>query len=211
MNILIDGYNLLHGAGIVVETSGPYSLEKSRQALLKFLIATLDQRDLENTTVVFDARNAPPGLPRSYSQSGITILFADRNEDADTLIARLVQHSSAPKKLLVVSSDHYVQRAARRRKAQFCDSDRWFASMVRQRQSNPPLAMEEEKPAAPLGAQEVADWLTRFAVELEPPDEPETRSANREEQDKDEPDKDEPDFNPFPPGYAEDLLDDDSR
>jgi predicted RNA-binding protein with PIN domain len=218
MNIIIDGYNLLHGAGIVVETGGPYSLEKSRQALLKFLIATLDPHDLARTTVVFDAKGAPPGLPKSYSQAGITVLFADRDQDADTLIARLIGEHSAPKSLLVVSSDHAVQRAARRRKARICDSDRWFASMVRERHAPPPTATDE-KPAAPLDADEVAAWVDKFAAELETPcDAPaESPTSQQEPPPATPPASSELDpaktelerepFNPFPQGYGEDLLD----
>ena len=60
-------------------------------------------------------------------------MFASQDEDADTVIERLVAADSAPKRLTVVSSDHRLQRAAHRRKATAVDSDVWFAQLLRDR------------------------------------------------------------------------------
>ena len=57
----------------------------------------------------------PPGLPRTFEYRGITVQFAPRNRIADELIADLILAERAPRQLTVVSSDHQVQRVARRR------------------------------------------------------------------------------------------------
>ncbi len=83
MSLVIDGYNLLHASGILGRGSGPGGFERSRAALLDFLAESLDRRQLAGTTVVFDARMAPPGLPRTTKHRGITVRFAARGSDAD--------------------------------------------------------------------------------------------------------------------------------
>ena len=123
MAILIDGYNLLYAAGIRAETAPPHTLERSRSALLNFVAAAVDPEELCRTTVVFDAANAPPGLPDRRSHRGILVLFARKHDTADALIEELIAAEDAPRRLTVVSSDHRIQRAARRRRATAIDSD----------------------------------------------------------------------------------------
>ena len=109
-SILIDGYNLLHASG-VFGTGGRTSLESSREALLDWLGNTLGSPLRERTTIVFDARQAPPGLPRVQERHGLTVLFAPRASEADDLLEQLIREHSAPRSLTVVSSDHRIHRA----------------------------------------------------------------------------------------------------
>jgi hypothetical protein len=155
-------------------------------ALLNFVAESLPPDVLAGATVVFDAANAPPGLPRTLSHRGITVRFAAGYQDADALIEELIVADSAPRRLLVVSSDHRLHRAARRRKAQAIDSDRWYAETLERRKQAPPRAMEGPKPEAALEG-EVEFWLARFG------DETLERQAGDEQI--------------FPPGYAEDVED----
>ena len=134
MSLLIDGYNLLHVVGILGRGVGPKGLERSRQALLNFLAESLAAEEIPQTTVVFDAADAPAGMPRVLEHRGLTVRFAAGYEDADSLIEELIRADSAPRRLVVVSSDHRLQRAARRRRATAMDSDAWYAEVVRRRQ-----------------------------------------------------------------------------
>ncbi len=110
MPLLIDGYNLLYATGIVGRGSGPGGLERSRLALLNFLAHSLDPADLPHTTVVFDAHDAPAGLPRTVGHGGLNVRYAAGYESADALIAELIRAESAPRRLVVVSSDREIQR-----------------------------------------------------------------------------------------------------
>ena len=110
MSLVIDGYNLLEASGIVGGGRGPGGFERTRLALLDFLADSLDGRQLAGTVVVFDARAAPPGLPRQAEHRGIRVRFADRNSDADQEIERLIAEHTSPRRLTVVSSDHRLQR-----------------------------------------------------------------------------------------------------
>jgi predicted RNA-binding protein with PIN domain len=193
MSLLIDGYNLLHASGILGRGIGPGSLERSRNALLNFLAESLDPAELARTTVVFDAREAPPGLPRVTTHRGIKVQFAEPGSDADQVIERLILADSAPRRLTVVSSDHRLHRAARRRRAKAIDSDQWYAHALRQRINRVRSKSPGLKPNDLPDDREVRFWLRQFGLEstegdaTEPPNE--TASPG----------------SPFPPGYGEDI------
>jgi predicted RNA-binding protein with PIN domain len=191
MSTLIDGYNLLHVVGILGRGVGPGSLERSRLALLNFLAESLAAEEIAHTTVVFDAHDPPPGLPQATKHRGLTVRYAVRYEDADSLIEELIRSDSAPRRLVVVSSDHRIQRAAHRRRAKAVDSDVWFAEAIRQRQQrHQSQAAAENRPVVPLLEEDVNYWVRQFGQE-----------PAREEQ---TPKPSIPD-NPFPPGYGEEL------
>jgi hypothetical protein len=103
--------------------------------------------------------------------------------------------------LTVVSSDHRVQRAARRRKARPVDSERWYADRLAERgqkhQRRSPASLRGEKP---LDAAEVDYWLAEFS------DTP----ANASSGSTPPPAASDDMSNPFPPGYGEDLLEDEA-
>jgi uncharacterized protein len=155
--ILIDGYNLLHASG-VFGSGGRTPLESSREALLDWLGAELTDAQRQRTTIVFDAREAPPGLPRSGEKHGMRICFAPRGHEADELLEELIQEHSAPRSLTVISSDHRIQRAARRRRAKPLDSDQWVASL-RQHSS----ADRQSPGTAPEPSpDDIRTWLDEF-------------------------------------------------
>jgi predicted RNA-binding protein with PIN domain len=129
MTLLIDGYNLLHASGVFPAESATPTLENARLALLDFLADSLAVKQVERTTVVFDALSAPPGLPREMTHRGLAVRFARRGGSADELLEELIAAEPDPRNLLVVSSDHRVQRAARQRGASFADSESWHRQL----------------------------------------------------------------------------------
>jgi predicted RNA-binding protein with PIN domain len=195
MSLVIDGYNLLHASGILGRGVGPGGLERSRGALLGFLAESLDEQELSQTTVVFDAREAPPGLPRVVQHRGMTIRFAEPGSDADTMIEGLIQADSSPRRLIVVSSDHRLHRAARRRRAKAIDSDKWYAEILRRRIDRLRRKSPGQKPAGPPSESEVHFWLRQFGLEDRDSPAPPSESP--------------PPESPFPPGYGEDVRQED--
>lgn len=166
MPLIIDGYNLLYVTGIVGDVSGQGgTFQRSREALLNFLAASLPEAELSHTTIVFDATDAPPGLPRTTTHRGMTVRYASDYSDADALIEQLIRDHHVPKSLLVVSSDHRVQRAARRRRAAFMDSDRWYAELWQQRLATERAAGHEghDKPVIRLTPAEIEYWVKKFS------------------------------------------------
>ncbi len=195
MSLLIDGYNLLHATDIFGDEGSAPSFQRSREALLAFLAKALHEVERLQTTIVFDAAGAPPGLPHTDSVAGLQVRYARDYPDADALLEELIEEHPAPRGLLVVSSDHRVQRAARRRGAKYCDSDRWYAELCRRPlRSGPQRAGDGEKPAQ--SAAEIAYWMRQFEpAEPFPPSAPPEQPADQLGAQP-----------PFPPGYADDLL-----
>lgn len=215
MALIIDGYNLLNVAGIFASGGGPSTLERSRHALLEVLADKVAPAEASRTTIVFDAKQAPPGLPRTAKYRGLTVKFAAKHQEADDLIEELIRADSAPRQLTVVSSDHRLQRAARRRKAVAIDSDVWFRQMAaaaHERENagaDCPDAKSQESPSA----DEVNAWLRRFGdMDIDSlertsasEDSPGKGPAQSLKESEDVSGLDEL-ADPFPPGYGEDVL-----
>ena len=220
MSLLIDGYNLLHATGIVGRGSGPGSLQRSRLALLNFLAESIDPAEVPRTTIVFDAHEAA-GLPQVVEHRGMSVRFATKYESADELLEELIRADSAPRRLVVVSSDHRIQRAAKRRRAKAIDSDVWYAELLRgRRERNEASAQTPGRPPVPLLEEDVNYWLRQFGgesaltalvdrelgVRPAPPDAPARSDAGQAPSGKPAENETGPLDNPFPPGYGEDLL-----
>lgn len=165
---LIDGYNLLHALGLLHGRTGPTGLEKARRNLLGLLRGALGP-GASAVTVVFDAAQAPPGVPDQFVDSGITVHFAVRHAQADDLIAELIQHDSAPRSLTLVSDDHQVQQAARRRHCIVLGCDAFLDELARQRRQRRRPAQETEK-ANVASAADTQHWLAAFADLADDPD-----------------------------------------
>ena len=222
MAILIDGYNLLNATGVEGTGTGT-ELERARRGLLQFLASALTPGECAATTIVFDAQGAPPGLPNQETFRGITVLFSKGYAEADDLVEELIASDHAPRSLVVVSSDHRLHRAARRRRARAIDSDVWVSQLESRnpaRKFGGPTATE-----SPDG-ESVEDWLAEFsdidvsAIESElfpavPPQPPPTSSAESEAEARDAPSPPKEGLrdadltglqNPFPEGFGDELA-----
>lgn len=208
MALLIDGYNLLHASGIIGRGRGPGGLQRSREGLIEFLIASLDPAELAKTTIVFDAAEAPPGLPRQYVQNGVTIRFASGYDSADELIEELILADTTPRQLTVVSSDHRLHRAARRRKAAAIDSDRWYVDQLRRRSHGEPgdRPPRDNKPIPDVTDAEIEFWIAQFSTPPAPSPDGDVATAPDAPGSGGELPELEVILNPFPPGYAEDIC-----
>jgi predicted RNA-binding protein with PIN domain len=175
--LLIDGYNLLHVTGLFGRGVRG-SLEASRTALLNFLVAALEPRERTGTTIIFDASDAPPGLPDRYSHHGVAVRFAREYDSADEMLEELIAAHHSPKRLTVVSSDHRVQRAATKRRATAVDSHRWYADAAERLNARKKRFARAEipdvKPDVALTQGEVEYWVKLFGpvdldIELDSP------------------------------------------
>ena len=182
---LIDGYNLLHASGVFGGPPGPNAFAQARRALLDALAELLAEREAARTTVIFDAADAPRGLPAAGRHRGIYVRFARDHADADDLIEQLIVEHRDPRRLTVVSGDHRLHRAARQRGATAIDSDVWLREMKRRQETD--ATSGAAKPADAPSPADVEFWLRQFGgtVEENPPSGPVP-------------------FH-FPPGYGDDI------
>ena len=207
--ILIDGYNLLHVTRFQPQGCRAGELRRSREGLLAFLAKLLDPSRYASVTIVFDAHHAPRRLPSELKWRHLHVYFARDHASADEMIESLIRKNPAPKKLTVVSSDHRIQLAAKRRGATYVDSDAWFDALLEARSPKEPaqttesLPTEEEEAEALLADE---DWSAFFATALGEHDEAlgeHDAAIASDSGDIDHTDHE----SPFPPGYFDDLAD----
>jgi predicted RNA-binding protein with PIN domain len=165
--LIIDGYNLMHAAGIARQTYGPGDMERCRSRLNRELVALLSPEVLNQAVIVYDAFESVSDDNRQHLVSGLMVLYAHKGADADTEIEQLLLQHSVPKRVVVVSSDHRLHKAASRRRAQCVDSEVFWASLSTPGDSNaapqqqPAPAPEPTLPTATT--EKVVDDLQRWA------------------------------------------------
>lgn len=171
--IIVDGYNLLHKIRAGRQLSGPGNLRRARFAMIQTIAGHFSPNEQVRLTIVFDAAEPIEVDPSGRSESEghqITILYASEFDSADTLISELLRKHSAPRQVIVVSSDRQVQQHARRRKASFVDSLEWFEQLPN-RQTD--VAEPHERPHDPIEAlrnqplddEEKRFWLQEFGID----------------------------------------------
>jgi uncharacterized protein len=100
-------------------------------------------------------------LPDVGSYEQIQILFSRRKQSADDLIAELVAAEKQPRELLVISSDHGVQRSARQRGIVSQDSETWIRELRAKQQAT---STHEEKQSILESTAEQQRWLREFSA-----------------------------------------------
>lgn len=160
--LIIDGYNLLHAAGLSLANYKQGDLHRQRHKLLALLAERLSTAERQRCTIVFDAVDAPPGLDSQFEHDGMAVLFAKPGHEADELIEELVAVHSAARQLTVVSSDHRLHRAARSRRASPLDSEAFLARLSRRGDAIEPGGVTP--PVAPPTNSETSYWLREFGT-----------------------------------------------
>jgi predicted RNA-binding protein with PIN domain len=162
MTFLIDGYNLLHAMGVLHGRTGPTGLEKARAALLGLLRGAHGD-EAAGITVVFDSNKTPPGATELQNYHGITVRFAIHEEEADDLIESLIHHDSAPRHLTVVSDDHRIQQAARRRHCTVLSCGDYLDWLTRHRRRRTHRPTDQPTKPEGVSREETQHWLREFA------------------------------------------------
>jgi predicted RNA-binding protein with PIN domain len=122
MPFLIDGYNLLR----LIEKTG--QVAQLTEIQLCRIVSDYLRYKGENGEVVFDGsgpreKGAFDAVPFLYTT------FAGGGKDADTLIEKKILESTAPKRLIVISSDRRLRDAAQKRKAISVDSESFWKEL----------------------------------------------------------------------------------
>lgn len=166
--LLIDGYNLLHAAGMGQAEYRRGDLLRCRLKLMRHLLSKLAPAEVQKTTIIFDARDPPPDRPARAIVSGLTVLFANPGGDADVAIKNWLATHSSPRQVTLVSSDRELQRAARQCGARFSSSEDFLIELDRRRGRRPaardksPTRTDDSKPSPRVTATETAHWLKVF-------------------------------------------------
>ena len=147
---------------------GEISLSEREFSRIKsrvYKVAGISLSDAKRTLVVFDAAAAPPGLPATLEHEGIAVRFSRRKGTADDLIEEMLESIEDPRHLTVVSSDHRVQRAARRCRATPIDSEAWLRE-IRNRSAGSDASQVEVKRGGVVGNPFPPDYLEQIEQEF---------------------------------------------
>ena len=156
MPYLIDGNNLIHALMEV----GP---EVRRVGLCEVLAEALPAG--EDVTVVFDGPHPEGGLPGELAER-LEAIFTPGHPADETICARIAS-DSAPRRLIVVSSDREIRRAATRRRCQSVTSEDFSRELCRLlRRASQTSAERPEPPEKRSGLDEgqTDDWMRVFGL-----------------------------------------------
>ncbi len=169
--LLIDGYNLMHAAGVMRAEFGPGEFRSLREKFIASLAEVFSEAQRKRTTFVFDAQNAPEGQFEEQYFRSMTIIYARKDGDADREIEDWISDHSHPRRIVIISSDHRLHKAARKRKAKAIDSEVFVADLL---EAGPIARQLGQRPAKNRGtsdhpkysgatpAMEVSRWMSIF-------------------------------------------------
>jgi len=157
MPIIIDGYNLLRWVQNIEEYQ---SLD---EAALCRIVSEYLVRVRTYAQVIFDGLG-----PRDKSELGgidnLEVFFSGEHLEADDIIEEKIAEYSAPKNMVVVSTDRRIRAAATKRKSISVTSDLFWLSMIEQLDKKKPTPMPKEKRHG-LTEDETDAWLDEFDLE----------------------------------------------
>jgi hypothetical protein len=169
--LVVDAYNVLHVTGVL-----PPELAGLEVQELAELVAGSRWGRHQVALVCDGVRPKPPaargGVERRAPPvadrlpSGIGVHYAGPGASADALIARMVEESSHPRRLTIVSNDRAVQRSATRRRASILTADKWLHQLAADHARAPAKGRTKvRRDPGPLSPAQVDAWLRYFGVE----------------------------------------------
>lgn len=130
LHYIIDGYN-------VVKQVSPWldmALEEARKSFLEFIQDKQLAGSLRNKiTVVFDGRDDVFYLPAYSDDTPLIRIIFSKGETADDVILKILNNSSNPKNIVVVSDDRALSLSARSSGAQLMQVKEFLAKSDKHR------------------------------------------------------------------------------
>lgn len=162
MPVLIDGNNLLFAARDA-DPEKPVG-----RARLCELLGQWSRRVREQTTVIFDGPTPRGELASQIAGREIEVGYSE-SEKADLLIIARIQSNSAARRLVVVSTDREIARAAKRRRASPMRSDEFWELLQADlaRPLHAPLEPIEKRRGLSKG--QADEWLRELGFESDKP------------------------------------------
>ena len=122
MKVIVDTMNALHKTGVLPPDLAGMDVPGLVQALSR-------GRWARNQVLLVCDGNSPPGGHVPHS-GGIRTIYSGPRCEADDVIEELIQRSDAPTRLLVVSEDRRILKAARRRRCHTMTSAAFLRTII---------------------------------------------------------------------------------
>ncbi|MCK4628844.1 MAG: NYN domain-containing protein [Sedimentisphaerales bacterium] len=161
MPFLIDGYNVYHAA---------MKLSEEWVHITPLNLCRLIDEDIhrlaETAMIVFDGAHPRGWRINKIEQNGNTrVIFSGPKSDADTLLEELISKNTAPRRLIVVSSDNRIRRYARRRRCTSLRANDYLVGMVKRDQQPPPRPKEPREKHQGVPEGQLDEWLKLFGID----------------------------------------------
>ena len=165
MAIIIDGYNVLHTSRWLSSSwKGA-----DRQRLCR-LLGELAKYRAEKITVVFDALPAEPDLGRAEPPP-LKVIFSGHGRTADEVIIQMINKSTGPRDLTVVSSDRQIRAAAKRRGCKIRQAGE-FIRIAAGELAQENIIREPAEKQKGLSQSQTKQWLAEFGLNPDEKEDP---------------------------------------
>jgi predicted RNA-binding protein with PIN domain len=156
--LLVDAYNVLHVTGVL-----PPELSGLEAPDLADLVAA-SRWGRHQAVLVCDGTK--PKDVRAAERGHVRVSYAGGGASADAAIERMLEESSHPRRITVVTNDRAVQRAARRRGASVLGAEAFLRQLALDAARAPRTrrAVARRDPG-PLTDRQVDAWLRYFGIE----------------------------------------------
>ncbi|MGI9014217.1 MAG: NYN domain-containing protein [Phycisphaerales bacterium] len=161
MPLVVDAYNVLHVTGVLHPDRAGVEVED-----LVELIHNSRYRK-EDVCLICDGERRMREAENQTNQTGhLRVIYAGAGRSADDQIELMIDRSSAPRRLIIVTSDLRLVRAAKRRRCKQLRSDVFLAQLERDahRQVGSRTARRHSER---LSDAEVRYWLRVFGLDDE--------------------------------------------
>ena len=157
LTVVLDGYNVIHAVPELARQLDR-SLEAAREALVSLCRAYQARRgDVTRLYVVFDGNDAEGRTPAA-DRGGVTVLFTQRQEEADERILSLIRSDGGRSRFIIVSNDTYIFNNARVHGARVIPVLEFYAQLrpARTSRSEGPTVVEK-RPLSSRDAQRITE------------------------------------------------------
>jgi hypothetical protein len=156
--LIIDGYNLLRTVQNLTEHSSEITDVQICRIINEYLYRTKKKGCL-----VFDGIGPKDKSPFN-NLFFLEITFSGTSREADDIIETMIVESSAPKSLIVVSSDRRIKRAAEKRKATAVDSVDFWTEVIKTLEKKRKRKLEPQAKFTGITEAETEYWLREFGL-----------------------------------------------
>jgi predicted RNA-binding protein with PIN domain len=156
--LIIDGYNLLRAVQSFSEQ--PFNITDVQLCLVlsEYLV-----RVKKKGKIVFDGIG-PRDKTVFKNIKNLEVIFSGTSREADDIIEKLVLENTAPKRLIVVSSDRRIKTAAKKRKATALDSADFWMEVIKALEKKRRRKPEPQAKFTGISELETDFWLREFGL-----------------------------------------------
>lgn len=159
--LIVDVFNVLHADGVLPPELVLHSVSD--------LVWILERSRYAGTPKVLVCDGVRPGVghtaPSATRIGDARVLYSGAGREADYEIERLIEKSSYPARLMVVSTDRRIARAAKKRRTGYLRSDAFLKQLAVDADRRHAEPMPKWVHEIPLSRASVEHWLETFGLD----------------------------------------------